>query len=85
MCSNPPGRLRRLFDTLDTYSSGQVNEPKTTALEVDGGLVDRIPYSPRRHLISHEIEELVADYQAGSTAKELGGRWGSIGQRSPPF
>lgn len=26
--------------------------------------------------MSHEIKELVAGYQAGSTAKELGERWG---------
>ena len=39
------------------------------------GVGDLIPHSPRHHLTTHEIEELVAGYQAGSTAKELGDRW----------
>jgi hypothetical protein len=75
ICSNPPARLRRLLDALNPSSFSQPNGPKTTATEPEREPIDLIPYSPRHHLTTHEIEELVAGYQAGSTAKELGDRW----------
>jgi predicted DNA-binding protein (UPF0251 family) len=34
-----------------------------------------IPYSPKRHLSSSEIEQIVAGYLAGTTARELGERY----------
>jgi hypothetical protein len=71
ICSNPPKRLRRLLETLDSSSFSEVKGPKANAPEADSGPADRIPYLPRRHLTPHEIEELIAGYQAGETAKEL--------------
>lgn len=76
ICSNPPACLKQLLDALDPSSFSQLNQPKTTATKPERGSVDLIPYYPRHHLATHEIEELVADYQTGSTAKELGDRWG---------
>jgi hypothetical protein len=76
ICSNPPRRLRHLFEAWDASSLSQVSEPQTTALESEWVTGDLIPYSPRLHLTANEIEEIVAAYEAGSTAKELGVRWG---------
>lgn len=76
ICSNPPRRLRHLFETWGPGSLSQVSEPKTTASDPEGLPGDLIPYSPRQHLTPHEIERLLARYQAGSTAKELGDLWG---------
>jgi len=34
-----------------------------------------VPYSPKRHLSHEQIQEILAGYLAGSTAKELGERF----------
>jgi hypothetical protein len=72
----PSKASQSAFDILTPSSFPHVNGPKPSALEINGVPVDPILYSPKRHLMPNEIEELVGGYQAGSTAKELGGRWG---------
>ena len=44
-----------------------------TVLDVPRG--QKIPYSPKRHLGPGEIEQIVAGYLAGTTARELGERF----------
>jgi hypothetical protein len=76
ICSNPPPRLRRLFQALGANTFCQVSGPTATPTASEQVPDDRIPYYPRRHLSASEIDEIIAGYLAGSTARELGDRWG---------
>ena len=75
MCSNPTRGFRRLLTSSDPETFSQVRGETTieTVLDVPRG--QEIPYSPKRHLSPSEIEQIVAGYLAGTTARELGERF----------
>jgi hypothetical protein len=50
ICSNPPRRLRHLFEAWDASSLSQVGDARTTALESAWVTGDLITYSPKLHL-----------------------------------
>jgi hypothetical protein len=72
MCSNPTRGFRRLLTSSypDALSQVRGNLAIETVLEAPRD--HEVPYSPKRHLSPHEIEQIVAGYLAGATARELG-------------
>ena len=75
MCSNPSRGFRRLLTSSDSQTFSQVRGAKAmkTVLDIPRG--QEIPYSPKRHLSPDHIEQIVAGYLAGTTARELGKRF----------
>jgi len=52
------------FYVLDPeFGPGSDVGPKTNAPEANSAPVDRIPYSPRRHLMPNDVDELIAGYR----------------------
>ncbi|MGD0380630.1 MAG: helix-turn-helix domain-containing protein [Acidimicrobiales bacterium] len=72
MCSNLTRGFRRLLISSypKTFSQFRGQMPLETASEAPRG--QEIPYAPRRHLSPEQIEEIVAGYLDGTTARELG-------------
>ena len=75
MCSNPTRGFRRLLTSSDPQTFSQVRGENTTESVLDVPRGQEISYSPKRHLSSSEIEQIVAGYLAGTTARELGERF----------
>jgi len=75
MCSNPTRGFRRLITSSDPQPFSQVRDNLATKLFLDVPRGQEVPYSPKRHLSPDQIEQIVAGYLAGTTARELGERF----------